>query len=311
MSEQKITAPGIYPGFPIADYHADPCPEPSLSSSIAKLLLNRSPLHAKVNHPRLNTEIEPEEYDPKRALGTALHALVLGRGGEVLDVVQGFDDWKRKEAREMRDAAIAAGRVPILEHVFERAEVIAAAASAQLSLPLGFEGHGDAEVAMFARDGDTWLRALADWLVIDEKNASAQVIDYKSTKASAAPHSVARLVAEMGYDVQAAFYERVLARIRPDLEGRIAFCFVVQEVEAPFALTEIELTEADMAVARRKVGAAVERWERCLRTNEWPGYPSGVQTIVLPDWSSRAWTERELAAEFDESGRSDWMFAGR
>ena len=32
-------------------YHADPCPEPSLSASIANVLLQRSPAHARIQHP--------------------------------------------------------------------------------------------------------------------------------------------------------------------------------------------------------------------------------------------------------------------
>ena len=32
--------------IPAADYHADPCEVPSLSASIASLLVNRSPFHA-------------------------------------------------------------------------------------------------------------------------------------------------------------------------------------------------------------------------------------------------------------------------
>jgi hypothetical protein len=36
------------------DYHADPCPEPSLSAHIAALLCARSPRHAWAAHPKLN-----------------------------------------------------------------------------------------------------------------------------------------------------------------------------------------------------------------------------------------------------------------
>ena len=39
--------------IPPREYHADPCPAPSLSRSIAKLLVERSPAHAYAAHPRL------------------------------------------------------------------------------------------------------------------------------------------------------------------------------------------------------------------------------------------------------------------
>lgn len=72
----RITVPGVYPDIPEADYHADPCPTPSLSSSIGKELVNRSPWHAWTKHPRLNPEVEPDNrasFD----LGSAAHAFML------------------------------------------------------------------------------------------------------------------------------------------------------------------------------------------------------------------------------------------
>ncbi|WP_242401117.1 hypothetical protein [Acetobacter okinawensis] len=50
-----ITTPGIY-DLPEAQYHADPCPTPSLSNSVARILLDESPMHAHFSHPRLNPE---------------------------------------------------------------------------------------------------------------------------------------------------------------------------------------------------------------------------------------------------------------
>ena len=42
MSE-SLKAPGLYANLPFADYLADPCEAPSLTSSLAKTLLERSP----------------------------------------------------------------------------------------------------------------------------------------------------------------------------------------------------------------------------------------------------------------------------
>ena len=40
-------------------YHLDPCPEASLSSTLAKTMLAQSPLHAWTASPRLNPDWEP------------------------------------------------------------------------------------------------------------------------------------------------------------------------------------------------------------------------------------------------------------
>ena len=44
---------GIHLGVPEATYHADPCIEPSASSGILRLLMDRTPMHAHAAHPRL------------------------------------------------------------------------------------------------------------------------------------------------------------------------------------------------------------------------------------------------------------------
>ncbi|MBK8009562.1 MAG: hypothetical protein IPK23_14905 [Rhizobiales bacterium] len=69
----KITKPGIYQ-MPAPDYFADPCPAPSLNQSLAKVLLDQSPLHAFYEHPRLcppEIEDEQEKYDKTKATGNA------------------------------------------------------------------------------------------------------------------------------------------------------------------------------------------------------------------------------------------------
>ena len=69
-----ISTPGIYE-IPAALYHADPCPEPSLSASVARTLIERSALHAKMQHPRFGREERP--VTSGMALGTAAHAVIL------------------------------------------------------------------------------------------------------------------------------------------------------------------------------------------------------------------------------------------
>jgi hypothetical protein len=46
-----IIQPGIYYDITPADYFADPCPEPSATQSVLKVLLDQSPAHARCEHP--------------------------------------------------------------------------------------------------------------------------------------------------------------------------------------------------------------------------------------------------------------------
>ena len=49
---------GVYYDMTTDEYHADPCPEPSLSASIAETIWRESPNHARNEHPRLNPNFE-------------------------------------------------------------------------------------------------------------------------------------------------------------------------------------------------------------------------------------------------------------
>jgi hypothetical protein len=109
----NITKPGRYK-MAAEDYHADPVAVPSLSSSIAKLLIGQTALHAWTAHPRFNPGAE-EENEARFDRGKACHILVLG-DEERFQVVTGFDDWRKKEAQERRAQARANGLIPLLEH---------------------------------------------------------------------------------------------------------------------------------------------------------------------------------------------------
>ena len=104
-----ITAPGIYTDFPVDQYRADPCPQPSLTQSIAKVILDHSPLHAWHAHPRLNPRFVQDE-EKKFDIGNTAHALLIGRGKSI--AVIDADDWRTKAAKEAREAAaFAKGKI--------------------------------------------------------------------------------------------------------------------------------------------------------------------------------------------------------
>src|SRR5262245_35492153 len=93
-------------------YYNDPCERPSLTQSIAKTLITKSPLHAWTEHPRLGGV----RREPTREMddGKILDALLLS-GGDGLEIIEA-PDFRTKDARARRDAAKAAGKTPILKH---------------------------------------------------------------------------------------------------------------------------------------------------------------------------------------------------
>src|SRR3990167_1259095 len=92
---------GIVDGLPIADYIKDPAPQPSLSASLAHVLLTRSPKHAWLAHPRLNPAWEPDESEARQDIGTIVHALLLEGDASRVVVIEA-EDYRTKAAKEAR-----------------------------------------------------------------------------------------------------------------------------------------------------------------------------------------------------------------
>ena len=285
-------APGIHT-MTSDTYHADPCEQPSLSSSIARTLLGYSPLHAFTEHPRPNPAVEREQKE-MFDLGTAAHAYFLE--GEARVAIIDAPDWKKKEAREERDAARLEGLIPILASKWQDVKDMALAARQQLgeheATPIPFTG-GKPEQTLIWREGGIWCRARLDWLHDDH----SAIDDLKTTAASANPDAWSRTMFGAGSDIQAAFYLRGLKAISGGGARGTEFRFVVQENFKPFALSVIGLSPAALELAERKVKRAIILWEHCLTAGRWPGYPLQTCYAELPPWEEAQWMERELRAE--------------
>ncbi len=293
----KITAPGLYRMLD-TDYHADPCEVPSLSSTIGRRLIDASPAHAWNDHPRLNPPREDEakpKIPPKWDFGSLIHKLVLGAGANI--EVLPYDAWTTKEAREMRDACYEDGKIPVKQKDFDRAEVMAAAFERQLAgcdpIIRTCMDKGPAEVIAVWQEQSIWCRAMLDKLWVSLDGTVATIIDYKSTEASAAHHETERRIFQMGYDFQGVFYGRGLVALMPEIK-ELRFAIITQEVTAPFAMTVLAPTIEAAELAEVKVLTALALWERCMSTDEWPGYPSATRPATPRPWTERDWLAREV-----------------
>jgi len=285
----RIANPGCYPQVTAAAYFADPCPLPSLTQSLCKILLERSALHAWTAHPRLNPNYAPSD-DTGFDIPNIAHRLLIGRGKEVSVLPEEYADWRKRDARMLRAGGEAVGKLVVLAKHHAVAQAMARAARATLedrALGWLFGPGGDGECMLAWYERATWCRQLLDWLSSDR----TVYCDYKTTAASAAPHALARRMVENGWAIQAAFAERGLATLFGP--GKRRFLFVTQEVSPPYALTVAELSEAVLTMGRKQVQAALALWERCLADNRWPAYPHDIVWPEYPAWAEAAWLERE------------------
>jgi hypothetical protein len=277
--------PGIHE-MPWSVYLGDPCPEPSLSASIARMLCLDSPAHAREAHPRLNPQTI-DEHGERLDIGTAAHALLL-EGSSAVAIIDAAD-FRSKAAKDARDAAYARGHTPLLAARWTEVQLMVAAAREQLARHVdgGAEmfTNGWPEQTLIWQEDDVWCRARLDWL------RPQAIDDYKTTGKSANPETWTRSLFYDGKDLQVAWYLRGLKV----LTGQDAvFRFAVQETYRPYALSVIALGPDALMLAEKKVLYALERWREARGRNEWTGYPRRTCYASLPPTHESWWLEREM-----------------
>lgn len=266
--------------MPADAYHADPCSTPSLSQSMARTLLTRSPLHAWRGHPKLGGF--KREATKSMDNGTVIHDLLLNGGTlEGIDVVY-HDNYRPSAAKADRDAIQAAGRIPVLQADYE--ELAGAAEKLKERLDdLGISLDGQKEGVA------TWEERSRDGIVVKCRArmdvwcaGTITVTDLKTT-VCAHPDSIGKAVSTYGYDIQRAAYTRAIKKkFGVDAKFRHIFC----ELTEPYLLSVVELDDAYIALGEAKWQRAVDLWAKCLSTNNWPGYPENTTAFARP-WDIR------------------------
>ena len=256
--------------MPAAEYHRDPAPEPSLSSHVARLLVERSPLHAWTAHPRLNPDFEPDEdTSAVPSLGSAAHAVALEGDWDRIVFVDA-PDWRTKNARAQRNIARLAGCVPLLEK--NRAQVTGMVATLAPLLPHPRQ----TEVTLIWQEPNgAWCRARPDAL------APNLIADVKTTAMAATPAGWGRC-AMWDYAMQCGLYRRGVDMTHGT--GRPAWRFIVQEQAPPYCAAAFTFDAEALAYCDALALQAIDIWGECMRTGEWPGYPAGGHVAEMPAW---------------------------
>ena len=279
---------GLHLDVLASDYHSDCAETPSLSSGLAKVLLEATPKHAWLKHPRLNPHFE-HGYDDKFDLGSVVHELILGRGGGIEILPAEFTDYRKKDAQQMKADARAAGLTPILAHQYAEAQEIAHQASHALKeIPdceSFFHPSAVSEAVIIWQDaGGPVCRAMIDRL------SGFEAWDIKTTSAGLSDAAISRTIVNLGYDVSAAFYLRGLAALKG-----VAFNFrwVFVETDPPYEVRVVEADATTLAIGARKAALAIEKWRKALEHNLWVGYPRHITRSFYPVWAEEQWLQNE------------------
>lgn len=255
-----------------AAYRADPCERPSLTQSLANVLLSRSPWHAwrERSTPSESTEAQNE--------GTIVHALVFG--GDDRIAVLDVKDYKTHAAQQLKKAAIAEGKIPVkaaaMDEYTASAETIR---TALRSMDPGFELRKAkaGRVAIWEQDG-VLCRGRVDCMV------GSCIYELKTIE-RATDDSIERAIRDHGYHVQRAAYVSAAETIEPTMAGRIDYVLVFAEKETG-QVVPVEMSGELAELGLRRWKRAVDAWGRCLRAGRWPGYANGEpRRIGCNEWA--------------------------
>lgn len=287
----QITEPGIYYDMPTEIYHADPCPTPSLSNSLIRDLLDKSPKHAAWKHPKLNQNAGLIASNSMNR-GTLLHNLILGCGS-VIEIIYA-DNFLTKKAKEDRDKALLEGKTPILEKEYDevkRCSEIAIEKIANHKACEGFFNVGHSEAVIAWQEENIWCRGMVDRLPQDH---NFPLFDIKGTDNSASTLKWEKRLREI-YRTQGVFYNRGLSKI----EGikRPPMRFIVIEMFEPFEISIFSLSEELKEVAENEVQRAIQIWQHSTRNKEWKGYPDHIIEVLPKPWIINQSIDQEIIEE--------------
>ena len=279
-----------------AQYHADheSLGPPALHNSYAKVIVQSSPMHAWYLHPRLGGAAH--EATAAMDAGSLMHALVLNQPMdeflaeyEIIDV----PDFKKLDARALRDAAIAAGKKPVKKDAFAAALAEARTAAqaivirlAALDEPIVFDGESEVKVeweeSLTDPVNEILCRGMLDHVRFHAKGAT--IYDLKKCE-SAADESCRKAIANYGYDIQGAAYTSALGKLHPELLGRIDFVDVFVEIEPPYGVNPIAFGGATRHRGEVLWAKACREWALAMKTGKWRGYSSGRKELDVAPWA--------------------------
>lgn len=251
---------GFYPAMPAGTYYKSH----AIGSSLMKLLDdNNPPLDFWWACPWLNLKAGLlEEKSEALHYGNAMHMLIL----EPERFKATFTIKPNCHSSTLHNTL---GQGQLDEMLLMREQLMGMPLLSQLI------SNGQPEVSMFWQHEATGTpcRGRLDFL------KEYTIVDLKFVR-EVNRRSVRNMIAEYGYDVQAAAYLDGLRRCTGKDIGN--FIFLFQEKQAPYKVMAVHLNESVLAEGRSKYDAAMQRYQDCLKaygTNQWAGYADEVESL--------------------------------
>lgn len=298
MTGSIIAKPGAYPDISIEDYHRNArlLPGPSLSSSGAKAILNKSAYHFWADSP-MNPDRPAEEEKPHFNIGKAAH-----------DMMAFGEEWRNRyhilpegyraassRTKNFNEDQIAHGKaiedgLHVLKH--DDAKVVAQVAEHigmnEIAAKALSNGHSEMTIVWKDPEFDVWLRCRPDFLpntVINGGDIRA-VTDLKfMAPTHCKPKGFQKAISDFGYHMSAALYADGIKAVY----GRepTHWLHIVVEKEFPFTVSLYELPQADIERGRHQIRMAIRTFAECLDSGRWPAYADEPVAVGLPPWARK------------------------
>ena len=284
-----ITA-GIYTDIPIDEYLADPCEKPSLTSELVKALTTHPPCRAWAMHPRLGNKTRPRKKEEYQDRGTAVHAISLGYGDQVVSV--DCRDWRSKEAQQMRKSAYMRGQTPMLAADYD--DAAGAAANVAKFLPQHFEAEN---VVVWNDPAGPLCRCRPDAYVLPP-GGGVNVWDIK-TSSDVSDEACLNAIIRYRYDIQASWHIRgLITALR--LSEIPSYRWIFVQSEPPFEARTIDATPEFLSIADRDCSIAVQVWANALERDSWHGYPKS-KVLEYPPWASAKAMNKHTSSAYSDN----------
>lgn len=261
------------------EYHRD-------TSRISKSgldLIAKSPLHyyeAKLN-PANILEDDDSEESKDLILGRAFHALCLEPHlfPELFVVAPEINRRSSAGKQLWNDfQSMNAGKTVLTQRQYDTVQRMKDAA---FKHPVVFAlmQSGRAETTITWTDPTTGVacKCRPDWLTNNR-----YVLDFKSAK-DASPRGFAKAAFEHRYHVQHPYYMDGLHAA--GMRQYDTFLFVAVEKKPPFAVAIYALPPEAVQLGRETYIEDLKIYAGCLKSNQWPGYPTEIRPLILPSYA--------------------------
>jgi len=271
-------SPGIHFDIAPRDYFRQANDEPRV--------LSKSLLWDFAKNPKRWLEAPYKESTPVMIFGSMVDCMLLTPSRFDFDfVVSPFDSFRTKEAKEWKDnqrgnivtndnineAKKAVGKLKNHHHVKEMME---GDAKTQVSVMSEFAGSSDT----------IRVKGLIDLVPDVELDWGNHLIDLKTIGKMDSLRQIENQIYDFGYHMQAAIYLD-LFNAHSGLEPRDSFTFIFSLSAPPYEVAIVELETEAIEAGRTKYIEAIQLWNKCATSGNYPSPFDGILTTGLPKWA--------------------------